>query len=134
MTIQYTHRTAAGELARIICRDRQDDRYPVVALVKSEGLQQELCYYLREDFGRAGRVDEDNTPWLTERSPWEDVAIDTPVWVLQKNREPVPRHFCKYESGYVWLFSSGLTSHTAHGSQTVKYTPAEVCLEKPADA
>lgn len=134
MTIKYTHRTAAGELARIICRDRQDDRYPVIALVRSDGLQQEMCYYLTEDLGRTDRVGKDTTPWLTERSPWEDVAVDTPVWVLQKNREPVPRHFHKYDGKYIWLFTGGLTSHTGSDSYNLQYSPDEVVLEKPTDA
>lgn len=134
MTIQYTHKTADGRLARIVCTDRKSSTHPVVAMELSSDHQQESVVYLTEGLCRT--VSDDGhwpNPYLIERSVWEDVKVDQPVYVNAWGGV-IPRHFFKYDGKHVWVFSDGRTSHTSHTTDAHPYEPSIVSLEKPADA
>ena len=53
---------------------------------------------------------------FTEYTPhvdWSKVEVDAKVLVRDDDDEPwIPRHFAKYEDGYVWVYPYGCTSFT----------------------
>lgn len=135
MNKEYTHRTTDGMPARIVVTDRDHPTHPIIALVK-DSTGYENSVYLTKGLCRTMSDDGHwHHPFLTETSLWDDVAIDTPVWV-KKRESYLPRHFASYTAGKVRLWNSGLTSHTAPGEDgwTSTYLPSNVCLEKPTDA
>ena len=138
MSIQYTHKTRDGRPARIICTDKQSSKTPVVALIK-RGDGGEDPIFLSSDLQASGAGKE---PFLTEKSIWEDVAVDMPVWVSHTySPSYFEAHFAKYQDGYVHIWVSGRTSHTTGVwaddkgvNLTTAYHPSRVLLEKPSDA
>lgn len=136
MAIEYTHRTAEGRKARILCTDALDPARPVVALICNKAGRSEELVRLTSDF----KLHPWREEWhLRESSVWEDVAVDTPVWVVGKDDGRYKRrHFAQYRGGEVWVWTSGLTSHSGEGLMgpyaTTGYPASSVFLEKPADA
>ena len=137
MAIKYTHRTTDGRRARIVCTDRVNVTHLILALVASTVDGSESYVYLTKDL--ATTVSDSgywSQPFLVEYSPWEEVAVDTPVWVLaggKGERGFLPRHFAKYESGFVYTFQEGRTSHT--GASDLGCVPhMHAFLEKPSNA
>lgn len=50
---------------------------------------------------------------VSEYSPWNDVKVDTPIWVRDDDRDDwKPRHFAKYEDGVIYAWATGETSHS----------------------
>jgi len=51
---------------------------------------------------------------LFEYNPWQDVAVDTPVYVSSQPdfRGAVKRHFAKFANGVVYVWEDGRTSWT----------------------
>ena len=50
---------------------------------------------------------------LREWNEWENVSVDTPVWVRDKEYSAwIPLHFAKYKDGKVFTFVGGRTSHS----------------------
>lgn len=144
MTIEYTHRTAEGRKARIICDNRASAEFPVVALIYNEEMQEESLMVLGANLSIAGSSASSakETPFLIERSIWDDVAVDTPVWVRRQvgeRYEYVPYHFAGYCKEYVNVWRDGCTSHTVtfkHNKSlsTHRLLCSDVFLEAPSDA
>lgn len=127
-TVKYTHRTRSGHPARILCTDFLCHRPVVAASLQSDGT--EALLVLLADLRIDANIDSQSD--LFEHSPWEDVAVDTPIWVCNYKGCPpqwVPRHFAKYENGVVFAWMSGMTSHTRDDEQLTKWEHAT--LENP---
>lgn len=106
--LNKTYLTRGGQKVRVICVDRPDGKYPVVAL---QG-KSVVTYTSEGGFSVGGPVSRD-LDLVEEYSPWADVAVDTPVWVrFGTNPEWHPYHFAKYEGGKVFVFFEGKTSHS----------------------
>lgn len=96
---------------RIICTDRRYDSLPIVGLYTTpdgngEGI---LCLDTRgsDAYAKAQIVREIN--------PWDNVAVDTPIWVKDISSNGgfwVRRHFAKLQDGKVYFWSNGKTSFT----------------------
>lgn len=123
MTINYTHRTPQGHKARILCTDYQNGEFntisgsrlcTIAAVLDLLVTGTETLVFLTQDL-RQRKTDQD--PHLTEYNPWQDVAIDTPVWVRDKDSEEWYRlHFSGvHHHGKLCAWSGGRTSHTAMG-------------------
>lgn len=120
MTINYTHRTWAGFKARIICTDFQHSSHPnrknlctIAAVLDLDIPGAESLVFLTKDLRKTATSPD---PWLTEYSPWQDVAIDTPVWVrLSNDGAWMKRHFSGINKrGECTAWNDGCTSHTGH--------------------
>lgn len=128
-TVKYTHRTRSGRPARILCTDFGGSLRPVLAAVQYPDASESLVFLqanLKE------KDDTDSERDLFERSPWDDVAVDTPIWVCEYKGCPtqwVPRHFAKYENGALFAWVDGKTSHTCDDEQLTKWEHAT--LENP---
>lgn len=139
MTIKYTHCTNDGRLARILCTDRANPTHPVVALVASTVDGSESFVYLTKDLHSSSYK---GAPFLREYNPWEDVPVDTPVWVRYDALDGSysPRHFAGYKDGLVQVWMDGLTSHSSAMRERVgfnvkvSYAPDKVLLENPNHA
>jgi len=128
-TVKYTHRTRSGLPARILCTDFGDSLRPVLAAVQHSDASESLVFLLANLKVSAGT---DSHYDLFERTPWDDVAVDTPIWVCDYKGSPsrwAPRHFAKYEGGVVFTWLDGTTSHTGDGEQLVAWDHAT--LEDP---
>lgn len=126
-TINYTHRTRHGMKARILCTDFKDARYAVVVVVLRED-GHEVVHLYTEDLRYAGPYGEPHDYDLVAYSPWQDVVVDTPIWVKEYPYDDWDtRHFAKYHNGIVYAWSNGCTSHS-----TEHTTPWECAsLTKP---
>lgn len=106
--MKYTHRSD-GILARCICDDALHNGVrKKVWLFKMPDSENEVvdftdmfnasCFFNRK---------------YVERTQWDDVKVDTPIWVYIGNRTPLRRHFAKsLPDGRACYFGSGRTSHT----------------------
>ena len=106
--MKYTHKTEHGIKARILSEDVKDEYNIAVAVLGGDG-GESVMMFKREVDGSLSR------PFikLKEISPWDDVAVDTPIWVrYREDGTWLPRHFCKYINGKVYAWGQGFTSHT----------------------
>lgn len=134
MNIEYTHRTITGLRARILCRDRKSTTHPVVALIESGNGQEETYVYLTESLYRSSPASGDlSGPFLQEMSEWEDVPIDTLVWLYDSWGKLIPAYFAGYTPGYVHVWSCGRTSITSllDDAGVILYKQEAVFLQKP---
>lgn len=106
-TPTYTHITASGLLARIVCTDRDAGSYPVIALVKDS--QGEII------IAATANLKAHNPLYnLTPLPPYHDFKIDEPVMVRNLANEPwAPRYFAGVESGKPKAWNSGATRWSA---------------------
>lgn len=75
-----------------------------------------LCSNLREC--------NDNTESyydLFEYNPWQDVAVDTPVYVSTDNIGWKKRHFSHFDENYFYVWEDGRTSWTTPHTVTYRY-------------
>ncbi len=113
-TPTYTHITASGLLARIVCTDRADSVYPVVALLEhATGGEQVI-------FLTATLASPQNDKFaLTPLPPYHDFKIDEPVMVRDgEGCVWVPRFFAGEFGGKAWVWKNGCTKWTAEGNKT----------------
>lgn len=111
--IKYTHRTRDGRKARIVATDFQHDCYPVLAFVqRADGSENTQSY--TATLRAASYVGGESNWDLFEYNPWNDVPIDTPVWVKQKSDSTwEPRHFAGVSRmGKPNVYPEGKSSHT----------------------
>jgi hypothetical protein len=131
--ITYTHRTRAGQLARIICTDKVSTRYQVAALV-FDGNAEFVKVYTRGLKYLADNPNEDSMDLLEGVEPeidWSKVAIDTPVWCRQTTNW-YKRHFAGLDSqDEPKTWNDGETSHTTRFGCTSTWT--EMRLTKPEE-
>lgn len=131
MDNQYQYKTTDGRPARIICRDRKDPHFPVVVLIYDQESGLEVLTYLTDGLYASLYAKERGLePFIREVSPWEEVKVDTPVYVKDSLDRVLRRHFAKYESGKVWVYRLGQTSFTYDGD-LVDYYPHKAFLNKP---
>lgn len=51
---------------------------------------------------------------------WSKVLVDTPIWVRESEKTGWhPRHFAKFEDGFVYAWDNGATSFTADDASTM---------------
>lgn len=116
--IKYTHRTPQGHKARILCADyvhtssKIDAPFcVVVAILGYEAPGDESITILTSDLKlNVGS----KSPYLTKYNPWQDVAIDTPVWCRDNDDGKwYARNFSGINQyGEITAWDYGCTSHT----------------------
>ena len=126
----YTHRTRNGLSARILCTDFVDidiNKPVIVAIKKSNNI--ETLHFLFSDLTVNQFVESAYD--LFECSPWDDVAMDMPVYVRDYEYNPwIPRHFAYYHDGNVYVFQDGKTYHTStQNAHAVPYKYAKLKSE-----
>lgn len=104
-----TYKTAGGLPVRVVCTDYKgvlDE--PVLALVLMAGRDCAMVFSIE---GEAANGDPLYN--LVETSMWDGVAVDAKVFVKNDKNEIkwTPRHFAKYENGFVYAWIDGKTSH-----------------------
>lgn len=119
---KYTHKTRDGRLARIIATDVKHDTYPIMALVLDSAYDIEFAVSYKDDL-----TNIDNLMDLVPYSDWEDVPVDTKVFVKDfEDNEWIPRHFSHFENGYVFTFVNGATSFTSNREETTSWRFAKL--------
>jgi len=125
MAIAYTHRTWAGLKARIICADFQHSSHPnrenlctIAAVLDLDITGAESLVFLTQDLRKTATSP---APYLTKCNPWQDVAIDTPVWCRDNDDDEwSARHFSGINQyGEITAWEDGCTSHT--GDQKIPW-------------
>lgn len=121
--MQKNYRTMGGRPVRILCVDNEGNR-PVIALIKGT----EILLWL-DEYGDTAGVKCIEEVLAVD---WSKVVVDTPIWV-QFDYIPQPRHFEKFENGYVHFYRDGYTSHTVPGANSLsnKVVASLAYLEKP---
>ena len=120
ISMDKQYKTRDGRSVRILCVDREDSSFPVVALVADENDDDLAIYTADGSFFRDGtqhRLD------LIEVSQW-DFPIDTPVLVRDADdQEWSCRHFAGVDDeGVPLAYVNGTTSWTAnHKNDTVRW-------------
>lgn len=121
ISMDKQYKTRDGRSVRILCVDRNDSEFPVVALVSgSKGGQGVISY---PSNGKYGEEDETSSFDLVEVSQW-DFPIDTPVLVRDDDDEEWSnRHFAGVDDeGVPLAYVNGTTSWTAnHKDGTVRW-------------
>ena len=82
-----------------------------------------------------------NKEYTEPRIHWEDVPVDTPVYICTKNGNPrIPRHFAEYdaESDIIKVFDCGRTSFTITNQQDkemdmIKHLASDITLAREED-
>lgn len=67
---------------------------------------------LKQIFGKSNDKDD-----LVEYSPWNDIAVDTKLYVCNDGGEWRKRHFSHYANGLVYTFEDGYTSWSGNSSR-----------------
>ena len=120
--MKYTHKTSDGSLARVLCDDLVGGCNCAVAILV--GGAEIVRIFHKDSDGSIRNTNET----LKEISPWDDVAVDTPVWVRETEFSLwKPRHFAKFDSNKVYCWANSTTSHT---SNELAYWPFAT-LENP---
>jgi len=114
--MKYTHKSEGGILARCICEDAlHNGVHKKVWLVKMPDSENELL-----DYSDAYNVSYCFKRTFVEHSKWDDVKVDTPIWVYMQNQPPMKRHFAKaMQNGEACYFVSGKTSHSSNPEDTL---------------
>lgn len=117
MTVKYTHKTKSGRKARLIYINAVGD-LPLVFLVlqkdNQEGAHRYTNNFMYFHDGPSSPMD------LIELSIWDDVEVDTPIWVYNDRLDMwSPVHFAKYTGGSVFAFRNGKTSHSGCDSMEI---------------
>lgn len=76
-----------------------------------------------------------NTEYAEPRIHWEDVPVDTPVYIQIADKPIMPRHFANYDAklNLVKVFELGKTSFTIGGYDRLGYLPSDVILAREED-
>jgi hypothetical protein len=88
ITMNGKYETREGEPVRVLCVDRDDVDYPVVAIVKEYG---KWCIYTYTAEGKFSKQREscgDLVELVDKSAPTKGTPLDTPVWV--RDREDYP--------------------------------------------
>lgn len=111
MDKQYTQN---GKKVRVLCVDRDCSKYPVVALIDNT----QVGYFTSH--GRYYYDSRNDNDCLKEYNPWQDVAVDTKVYVKWgQGASEFARHFSHVSNGTVFVFPEGRTSFTSSSSATL---------------
>ena len=119
----YTHKTRNGRhKARILATDLLGDTPVAVALLNKDHTECVVLY-------NADLLCYDSGPGfdLVELNSWEDVAVDTKVFVrFSETTDWVPRYFSHFKDGRVYTFSNGATSWSSSKLDTVGWKQAKL--------
>lgn len=76
-----------------------------------------------------------NKEYTEPRIHWEDVPVDTPVYIQIADKPNMPRHFANYDAklNLVKVFELGRTSFTIGGYDRLGYLPSDVTLAREED-
>ena len=85
------------------------------------------CYEMRKRWA--------NKEYSEPRIHWEDVPVDTPVYIQIADKPNMPRHFANYDAklNLVKVFELGKTSFTIGGYDRLGYLPSDVILAREED-
>lgn len=131
--MNYTHKDQFGRNARVIAQDVAGRLNVALAVQIAEHEEQVVL--------ATQAVEDKNSylaPWSTVNpslgfkpyNPWEEVAIDTPVWVRNINAVSwIPRHFAGMRERKPVTWAAGKTSHTSQTNQVNEYDFVQ--LENP---
>jgi hypothetical protein len=109
-----TYKTRNGAAVRVLCVNIKSDNYPVVAAVLGKDGFEVIKGFTSD--GLHYRGDSDSFHNLVEHNPWNDVAVDTKIFVRMKEHEQwVPRYFASYTEPHIIAWDDGKTSFTANG-------------------
>lgn len=98
-----TYVTCTGALRRVISLDGPY-HWPIVTVNECNDL---IITYDKNGLGKHNRL-------VSEHSVWNDVKVDTPIWVRDNNDDEWrPRHFAKYEDGKIYTWANSTTSHSS---------------------
>jgi hypothetical protein len=109
-----TYTTRQGQPVRVLCVNRKNTYYPVIALVSEDNNGGDLQSFTDTGHHTLGR---DHSYYdLIEYNPWHGVEIDAKIFVRNaEDAEWTPRHFAGLSDEGVLAFNSGATSHTIGG-------------------
>lgn len=82
-----------------------------------------------------------NTEYAEPRIHWEDVPVDTPIYInISKDKPNIPRHFASYDAqlNRIKVFDYGKTSFTISNKHDIEdevssYLPSHVSLAREED-
>lgn len=98
------------------------------------------CVFVEVDHCIKARKEWANSEYAEPRIHWEDVPVDTPVYIRTDDKSNMPRHFASYdsESDIIKVFNAGRTSFTIADKHnvdqhTAEYPASFVSLAKEED-
>lgn len=88
------------------------------------------CVFDEVDHCIKARREWANSEYTEPRIHWEDVPVDTPVYIQRDDKLDMPRHFASYdsESDIIKVFNAGRTSFTIADKHNVDQHTAEYPL------
>lgn len=108
-TPKWTHITRDGKKAIIVTDKINNGIYSIVALVEDGAVLSAKIY--TADLKYSPNFD---SVWdLRPYSPFEDLPVDTPIWVYGGHW--YRRHFARYDGSSVYVWEGGRTSFTQNG-------------------
>ena len=123
--ITKTYRTREGKKARILATDVASI-CSVVAVIEDNPGEESTYVFLQDGSFMLNAIHRHD---LIEYNPGDHLKVDQPVWVRNTEKDPwLPRHFSHYSEGFYWAFHSGLTSHSARGTNCSD-TPWKYCAD-----
>ena len=111
--IGKTYLTRDGDKVRIVYTDGEDER-PIIGLINN-------TFFI--ELTKSGRHYNDGSEsgldLIKEHSFWEDVEVDTPIYVRNSDNDDwLHRHFAKYENDRIFTWDDGRTSFTSEKSRS----------------
>ena len=124
ISMDKKYRTRCGYPVRVLCVDKKDSLYPVLALV-NENVKEFTASYTATGFQLS---DGSSTIYdLIEVSPWEDFKKDDKVMVSTFGHEWVPRYFAYEKDGAAYCYADGTNSWTEGTTTSVSVTSWMYC-------
>jgi len=120
-----TYLTRSGNKVRIIATNRMYSQYPVIGIETTCSKNEEervLSYMVNGTYSENTCDDKD---LIEEYSPWNDVAVDTPILVRDLTSWQ-KKHFAKYEDGKVYTFHQGTTSWSYEQHELISWKEAKL--------
>lgn len=102
------------------------------------------CIFDEVNYCREARRKWANREYTEPRIHWEDVPVDTPVYLNYDSRKDIPAHFASYDAELdkITVFDGGRTSFTVEYShvcgagtipETTQYLARQVTLARKED-
>lgn len=99
--------------------------YPVIAVNDDE-------YGSIKAYGLDGKLDGCDNHLVSEYNAWQDVKVDTPIWVRNSPTNGWwPRHFAGLSDGKIFAWTNGATSHSIGDRPHPATDWAEATLQRP---
>ena len=111
ISLDKKYKTRCGYPVRVLCVDRKDTVWPVVAMYQKENCEGVSFHKINDGTAWNGR-DLD----LIEVSPYEDFKKDDKVMVSRNGTEWVKRYFSHEENGVPYTFPDGMTSWSGYST------------------